>query len=229
MDAPPHHVQSRPYLPRPDMLPTGKFAIHAHPSLHDTTILCNPDGRAITTLNGPRVRHLFQLFHPDLSQHTFEEEVYHLLTRPCSRSESHSPTPATTTRNRWATREDLLTTLRYTFHIRTELYSDPFNKSLHSHTYHPLYPEDIVFSSSGSNAPHTWHGTNIANPECVNATTTACAAPWNTQSQAHTSQPLTHPAQPSSYSPDGNTHHTATPNTSTPHTPTTSTVLHPSQ
>jgi hypothetical protein len=32
-------------------------------------------------------------------------------------------------------------------------------------TYHSLYPEDIVFSSNGSNAPHTWHGTNIANPE----------------------------------------------------------------
>jgi hypothetical protein len=148
------------------MLPTGKFAIPTHPSLHDTTILCTPDGRAVTTLSGPRVRHLFQLFRPELSQYTFEEEVYHFLTRLGSRSEIHYPTPATTTRNRWATRdEDLLKALRHTFHIQTKLYSDPLNKSLHSHTYHSLYPEDIVFSSSGSNAPHTWRGTNIANPE----------------------------------------------------------------
>jgi hypothetical protein len=45
------------------------------------------------------------------------------------------------------------------------LYSNPLNKSLHSHTYHTLCPKDTVFSSSGSNAPHTLHGTNIANPE----------------------------------------------------------------
>ena len=49
--------------------------------------------------------------------------------------------------------------------FQTELYSDPLNKSLHSHTYHSFHPEDIVFSSSGTNAPHTWQGTNIANPE----------------------------------------------------------------
>jgi hypothetical protein len=147
------------------MLPTGKFTLHTHPSLHDTTILCTPDGRAVTTLNGPGVRHIFQLFRPDLSQHTFEEEVYHFLTRLGSRSEIHSPSLATITCNRWATREDLLTALPHTFHIQTELYSDPLNKSLHSYTYHSLYPEDIFFSSSGSNTPHTWHGTNIANPE----------------------------------------------------------------
>jgi hypothetical protein len=98
---------------------------------------------------------MFHLFRPDLTQHSFEEEDYHLLTRLGSRSQIHSPTPAITTLNIWATREDLFTTLRNTFHIQTELYSDPLNKSLHSHTYHSLYHEDIVFSSSGSNAPHT--------------------------------------------------------------------------
>jgi hypothetical protein len=147
------------------MLPTGKFNIHTHPTLYDTTILCTPDGRTVTTLSGPRIRHLFQLFRPYLTQRSFEEEVYHLITRLGSRSKVQSPTPAITTRNRWATREDLLTALRSTFHIQTELYSDPLNKSLHAHTYHSLYPEDIVFSSSGSNAPYTWHGTNIASPE----------------------------------------------------------------
>jgi hypothetical protein len=47
------------------MLPT--FTIHAHPTLHDTTTLCTPDGRAATTLSGPRVRNLFRLFRPDLT------------------------------------------------------------------------------------------------------------------------------------------------------------------
>jgi hypothetical protein len=147
------------------MLLTGKFTIHAHPTLHDTTILCTPNGRAVTTLSSPRVRHLFQLYRPDLTQHSFVEEVYHLITRLGSRSEIHSPSPATTTRNIWATREDLLTTLRNTFHTQTKLYSYPLYKSLNSHTYHSQYPEEIVFSSSGCNAPHTWHGTNIANLE----------------------------------------------------------------
>jgi hypothetical protein len=119
-----------------DMLPTCTFTIHIHPTLHDTTILCTPDGRAVTTLSGPRVRHLFQLFRPDLTQRSFEAEVYLLITRLGFRSEIHSPIPTTTTRNRWATREGLLTALRTTFHIKTELYSDPLNKSLHSHTYH---------------------------------------------------------------------------------------------
>jgi hypothetical protein len=119
----------------------------------------------VTTLSGPRIRHLFQLFSPDLTHSTFEEEVYHLITRLSSCSEINSATPANTTRNRWATREDLLSALRTTFHIQTELYSDLLNKSLHSHTYYSLYREDIVFSSNGSNAPHTWDGTNIDNPE----------------------------------------------------------------
>ena len=97
---------SIPYLPLNfDMLPTGKFTIHTHPSLHDTTLLCTPDGRAVTTLNGPRVRHLFQLFRPDLSQHTFEEEVYllnHANTVSVKdnlrkRSYSHSPANGTVT------------------------------------------------------------------------------------------------------------------------------------
>jgi hypothetical protein len=65
------------------------------------------DGRAVTTLSGPRIRHLFQLFRPDLTHRSFEEEVYLLITRLGSRSEIHTPTPATTARNRWATREDL--------------------------------------------------------------------------------------------------------------------------
>jgi hypothetical protein len=137
-----NHDPINPYL---DMLPTGTFTIHDHPTLHDTTIFCTPDGRAGTTLSGPRIQNLFQLFRPDLTHRSFEGKVYHLITRIGSRSEIHSPTPATTTRNRWATREDLLTTLRNTFHIHTELYSDPLNKSLHSHSYHSLYPKDIVF------------------------------------------------------------------------------------
>jgi hypothetical protein len=119
-----------------DMLPTGTFTIHTHLALHDTTILCTLDGRAVTTLSGSRIRHLFQLFRPDLTHRSF----YHLITRLDSRSEIHSPTPVTTTHNRWATREDLLTALRSTFHIQTELYSDPLNKSLNSHSYHSLYP-----------------------------------------------------------------------------------------
>jgi hypothetical protein len=147
-----------------DMLPTGTFTVHTHPTVHDTSILCTPDGRAVTTLSGPRMRHLFQIFRPDLTHFSFEEEIYHIITRLGSRSEIHSPTPHTTTRNKWVTREDLLTALGNTFHIYTELYSYPLNKSLHSHTYHSLYLEDIVFSSSGSNAPHKWHGTNNANP-----------------------------------------------------------------
>jgi hypothetical protein len=99
------------------MLPTGKFTVHTHPTLHDTTILYTPDGRAVTTLSGPRVRHLFQLFRPVLTHHSFEEEIYNLITRLGSRSEIHSSTLATTTRNKWATREDLLTALRNTFDI----------------------------------------------------------------------------------------------------------------
>jgi hypothetical protein len=147
------------------MPPTGTFTIQTHATLHDTTILCAPDGRAFTTLSGPRIRHLFLVFRPDLAHRSFEEEVYHLISRLGSRSEIHSPTPATTTRSKWDTREDLLTALHSTFHIQTELYSDHLNKSLHSYTYQSFYPEDKVFSSYGSNAPHTSHGTNIANPE----------------------------------------------------------------
>jgi hypothetical protein len=80
-----------------DMLPTGTFTIHTQPSPHDTTILCNPDGRAVTTISGPHIRHLFIPFRPDLTHRSFEEDVYHLITRLGSRSEIHSPTPATTT------------------------------------------------------------------------------------------------------------------------------------
>jgi hypothetical protein len=81
------------------MLLTGTFTIHTHPNLHDTTVLCTPDGREVTSLSAPRIRHLFQLVRPDLTHRTFDEEVYHLITRLGSRSEIHSPTPATTTRN----------------------------------------------------------------------------------------------------------------------------------
>jgi hypothetical protein len=87
-----------PIHPDLDMFPTGKFTIHTHPTLHDTTILCTPDGREFATLNAPRIRHLFRLLRPDLvTQHSFEEEVYHLITRLDSCSEIHSPTPTTTT------------------------------------------------------------------------------------------------------------------------------------
>jgi hypothetical protein len=77
-----------------------------------------------------------------------------MLVLTCSRSKVHSPTPATTTRNKWATRDDLFSALS-TFHIQTELYSDLLNKSLQSHTYHSLYPEDMVLSSIDNNAPLT--------------------------------------------------------------------------
>jgi hypothetical protein len=82
-----------------DMLPTGKFTIHTHPTFHVATILCTPDGPAITTLSAPRTRHLFQLFRPDLTRRTFKEEVYQLITILDSRSEIghlHAPPPHAT-------------------------------------------------------------------------------------------------------------------------------------
>jgi hypothetical protein len=82
------------------MLFTCTFSIYTHPTLHDTTILCSPDGRAVTTLSGPRVRHLYHLFRPNLTHRTFEKDIYHLITRLGSRSEIQSPAQATTTRNR---------------------------------------------------------------------------------------------------------------------------------
>jgi hypothetical protein len=77
----------------------------------------------------------------------------------------HSPTPATTTRNGWATCEELFSAPRNTFYTQTELYLDPLNKSLHSHTLHSLHLEDAILSSNGNNAPQTWHASYIANPE----------------------------------------------------------------
>jgi hypothetical protein len=68
------------------MLPTSTFTIYTHPTLKSTNILCTPNGRAVTTLSGTRIRHLFQFFRPDLTHRTFEEEVYHLFTRLGSRS-----------------------------------------------------------------------------------------------------------------------------------------------
>jgi hypothetical protein len=56
------------------MLPIGTFNIYTHPTLHDSTIMCTPDGRAVTTLPGPRIRHLFQLFRPNLTHRSFEKE-----------------------------------------------------------------------------------------------------------------------------------------------------------
>jgi hypothetical protein len=98
------------------MIITGTITIHTHPTLHDTTMLCTPDGRAVTTLSGPRIRHLYHLFCHNLTHRTFEEEVYLLIIGLGSRSETRSPTHETTTRNKWATREDLLTAIRNTFH-----------------------------------------------------------------------------------------------------------------
>jgi hypothetical protein len=57
-----------------------------------------------------------------------------------TRSEVHSPTPATKTRNRRATSENLLSALRNTLHTQIKLYSDP------THAYHSLYPKDVVLS-----------------------------------------------------------------------------------
>jgi hypothetical protein len=68
------------------MLPTGRFTVHTHPTLRDTTIIFTPNGRAVTTLYGPRFRHLLQLFRPDLTDRSFEEEVCHLITHLGSRS-----------------------------------------------------------------------------------------------------------------------------------------------
>jgi hypothetical protein len=96
---PPHgrthlsHSTMTPINPNLDMLPIGTFTIHTHPTLHDTTILCTSDGRAVTTLSGPRIRHLFQLYRLDLTHRSFEEEVYHLITRLGSWSKTHSPDP----------------------------------------------------------------------------------------------------------------------------------------
>jgi hypothetical protein len=68
---------------------------------------------------------------------------------------------------------DMLSTLRNTFHTQTELYSEPLNKALHSHTYHSSYPNDVViFSSNGSHAPQAWHGIKIANQELLNRANT---------------------------------------------------------
>jgi hypothetical protein len=123
------------------MVPIDTFTMHTQPTLPHTTIICAPKGRAVITVSGPRIRHLYQLFRPDLAHRTFEEEVNHLITGLGKCSEVLSLTPATTTRNRLATSEDLLYALRNTFHTQTELYSDHLNKSLHSHTYHSLYLE----------------------------------------------------------------------------------------
>jgi hypothetical protein len=75
-----------PINPDIDMLPTGKFTIHSHPIPSDTTILCTPDSRAVTNLSAPRTRYLCQLFRSYLTHRTFEDEVYHLITRLGSRS-----------------------------------------------------------------------------------------------------------------------------------------------
>jgi hypothetical protein len=55
-------------------------------------------------------------------------------------------------KNRWATREDLQEALRSALNTNAELYSDPLNISTGSHTYHSLYTQNLVFSSSGNKA-----------------------------------------------------------------------------
>jgi hypothetical protein len=63
-------------------------------------------------------------------------------------------------KNIWVTREDLIEALRTPFNTTIELYSNPLDKSLGSHTYHSLYPEDLLLSSSNNNATFAWQGTN---------------------------------------------------------------------
>jgi hypothetical protein len=184
----------------------SSYSAESQPYYHDATrptLLCS---NLITT----------QTY---VSQHrTFEEEVYHLITRLSSRSEIHSPTPAATTRNKWATREDLLTALHSTFHIRIELYSNPStNQFIHTLT---TPSTQKIRSFHPAAATHHTLGTAQTSPT-RNTTMNACAALWNMQSLAPTTQPHTPPAPPSSSSPVRNTHHTAIPNTSTHHTPTT--------
>jgi hypothetical protein len=103
------------------MGPTRKFIMQNYPNFHDTVILCTPDGRAVTTLSAPRIRHLYKLFRPNLTHRIFDDDVDLLIKRLGSRSEIRSPTPATTTRNRWATREDPLSALHNTFQTHAEL------------------------------------------------------------------------------------------------------------
>jgi hypothetical protein len=62
-----------------DKLVTGKFTIHTHLALHDTAVLCTPDGRPAKTLSGPSTKHLYQLFRPDPTHRKFEEEVFRVL------------------------------------------------------------------------------------------------------------------------------------------------------
>jgi hypothetical protein len=158
-----------PINPDLDTLPTGTFTIHTHPTLHDTTILCTPDGQAVTTLFGPCIRHLFQLFCPDLTHRSFEEEVYRLITRLGSRSEIHSPTPATTTRNRWTIREDLLSALRSTFHIQNGLYSDP----LLTNPYTLILTTHSTMKTSSSHPTAVTHQTpGMALTSVIRSTTT---------------------------------------------------------
>jgi hypothetical protein len=89
-----------PITPDLKLLPTCKFIMHTHTTLPYTTILWIPNSRAVTALSGPRIRHLYQLFRPDLTHHTIEAGVYRLIIRLGTRSERLSFTHAITTCNR---------------------------------------------------------------------------------------------------------------------------------
>jgi hypothetical protein len=82
-----------------------------------------------------------------------------------------------------------------------------------------MYHEHTVFSSSGCNAPRTWHGTNIANPEYDHE----CMR--RAMEHANTSAHYTASRSPSAtiiiIPRWEHTHHTSIPNTSTHHTHTT--------
>jgi NADH pyrophosphatase NudC (nudix superfamily) len=67
-----------------------------------------------------------------------------MIATSYSSGADYNPTTTEIQKTRWATREDLLEALRTSFHATAELYSDPLNESLGSHTYrHSLYSEDM--------------------------------------------------------------------------------------
>jgi hypothetical protein len=117
------------------------------------------------------------MFRHELTNLRFEEELYRIVTRVNTSSEIGTLATIEAHQNIWATREDHLGAFRTAFNTTTELYYDPLNKSLSPHTYHFLYSENMVFSTSGSNAAFAWQGTIIKNP--MSATTLAFDELWN--------------------------------------------------
>jgi hypothetical protein len=103
------------------------------------------------TLSLDRISHPYRLFRPELTSMTFEEESYRLVARVGTTSETDTQTKNETHKIRWATRKDLLPTFHKTCNTTMELNSYPLSTSLGSFAFHSLYPEDAVFSSSGSN------------------------------------------------------------------------------